>query len=452
MDELLRRWRQLSIWLPVGFVGLVAAVAVLGFGRVLSDVGVVLLITALTAVGAAVFASWVFRAMMQAQREVSQRARELAAVNEASLTLASELDLPSVLRRVVDLSREVTEARYGALAMLDEHGEIADFLTSGISEEQRRRIGHLPEGRGLLGVVIREGQTLRVDRIADDPRSAGFPPGHPVMTSFIGLPITFEGKIVGDLYLTDKNGGEPFTRQDERMLRTFAAHAAIAIENARLYRQVQDLAVLEERDRIGMDLHDGVIQSLYATGLVLENCLEDLPSNPAQVEAQLQKVIGDLNQTIADIRGYIFGLRPTVLAETDLAGALGGLLQELKVNALVDVRLTEEPDACAALSEEQIGSLFHVAREALANVRKHAHARTVSARLERRNGVFRMIIADDGVGFDPGAPSNGQGQRNMRERVTALGGTLTVQSRRGGGTRLVVELPVSADRASPATS
>src|SRR3990172_3779428 len=262
--------------------------------------------------------------------------------------------------------------------MLDDHGRIAEFLTAGMSDEERARIGQLPEGKGLLGVVIKQGQTLRVNRIADDPRSAGFPPNHPPMTSFIGLPIVYEGRVVGDLYLTDKNGGEPFTRHDEEMLRTFAAHAAIAIENARLYRQVQDFVVLEERDRIGMDLHDGVIQSLYATGLTLENCLEDLAQDPAEVQPQLEKVIRNLNQTIADIRSYIFNLRPAVLADTALAGAIGGLLQQLKVNALLDVQLNEEPGACRRLSGEQIAGLFHVAQESLTNVRKHARASSVT--------------------------------------------------------------------------
>ncbi len=229
----------------------------LGAGRLLSDVGVVLLITALAALGAIAFSSWVFRVLGRAQHETDLRARELAAINEASLALSSDLDLDSVLQRVVDLSREVTDADYGALALLGEDGEVAEFLTSGIGPEKREHIGGLPEGEGLLGVVMREGETLRIDRITEHPDSSGFPPHHPPMTSFIGLPIVYEGRIVGDLYLTDKNSGQPFTKQDEEMLRTFAAHAAIAIENARLYGQVQDLAVLEERDRIGMDLRWG---------------------------------------------------------------------------------------------------------------------------------------------------------------------------------------------------
>lgn len=447
MEELLRRWRQLGFWFPIAFVGTVTSFAILVAGRFLPDVVVVALITAVSGLGAAVFSSWVFSILGRAQRESEQQGRELAAINEASLALSSDLQLDSVLQRVVDLSRKVARADYGALGLLSEQGEIVEFLTSGISDEQRERIGQLPRGKGLLGVVLHGGERLRVDRIADDPRSSGFPPYHPPMTSFIGLPIVYEERIVGDLYLTDKNGGEPFTRQDEEMLSTLAAHAAIAIENARLYGQVQDLAVLEERDRIGMDLHDGVIQSLYATGLTLENALEDLDENPGEVRPQLQKVIRDLNQTISDIRSYIFSLRPTVLAETDLAGACGALLRELKVNALLEVELIEEQDACRGLTLDQVAALYHVAQESLTNVRKHAQARSVSAHLEQQDGMFKLTITDDGVGFDPTASGAGQGLENMRERLAAMGGRLQVESRNGRGTRLTAEVPVTQEEA-----
>ena len=447
MEELLRRWHQLGVWLPVAFIATVSALAVLGAGRFLPDIAVVALIAAMTAVGAAGFSSWVFRILGHAQRETERQTRELAAINEASLALSSDLDLDSVLQRVVDLSRKVTGADYGALGLLNEQGEIAEFLTSGLSDEERARIGRLPIGKGLLGVVLHGGERLRVDRIADSPHSSGFPPNHPPMTSFIGIPIRYEERIVGDLYLTDKNGGEPFTRQDEEMLGTFAAHAAIAIENARLYGQVQDLAVLEERDRIGMDLHDGVIQSLYATGLMLENALEDLDENPAEVQPQLQKVIRNLNQTISDIRSYIFNLRPAVLAETDLAGACGALLKELKVNALLRVELIEEEDACKGLTPDQVAALYHVAQESLANVRKHAQATSVSAHLEQQDGAFRLTITDDGIGFDPSEPGAGQGLGNMNERVEAMGGRLQVVSANGRGTRLTAEVPVAKEEA-----
>ena len=409
------------------------------------SVGVVLLIVALTALGAAGFSIWAFRAIARAQRETQEQARRLAAIDEASLAISSDLDLASVLQRVVELSRDVTGARYGALAMVDEEGKITEFLTSGMSLEERERIGRLPEGKGLLGAVIREGKTLRVDRIAGHELSVGFPPNHPAMTSFIGLPIVYEGRILGDLYLTEKSHGEPFTERDEDALRTFAAHAAVAIENARLYGQVQDLVLLEERERIGMDLHDGVIQSLYATGLGLESCLDDLEHDPIEAQAQLHRAIDALNQTIVDIRSYIFHLRPALLAGSDLAGAVGALLQELKVNTLMDVQLTEDPNACRGLSEEQLAALFHVAREALTNVRKHAHATTVAARLEQHDGVFRMTITDDGVGFDRVQPRSGQGLRNIHERVAALDGLLEIQSAEGEGTRLTFEVPLAKE-------
>jgi signal transduction histidine kinase len=448
MEQLIRRWRQLGVWLPVAFVSAVAAISVLGLGRFLTDIGVVLVITAVTALGAALFSVWVFRLLGRTQRETVQRARYLAAINEATLALSSDLDLSSVLKRVVELSCEVVDARYGALALAGESGRIREFLTAGLSDEERAAIGSPPEGRGLLGLVINEGHTIRADRIEDHPRSAGFPPNHPPMTSFLGLPITYEGRIVGDLYLTDKNGGEPFSERDEEIIRTFAAHAALAIENARLYQQVQDLVVLEERDRIGMDLHDGIIQSLYGTGLKLENALQDLDQDPALVHDQLQRGIEDLNQTIADIRSYILNLRPAVLADTDLAGAIGGLLQELKVNSLMAVDLVEQPAACRGLSQEQMASLFHVAQESLTNVRKHAQASTVTAHLRQVNGTFQMSIADDGTGFDPARPGEGHGLRNMRGRVEALGGELIVHSENGRGTELTVEVPLNRGEGS----
>ena len=189
MQKSTRRWRQVGVWLPAVFISVTAAVAVLGLGRVISDVAVVVVIAGLGAAGAAVFSRWIFQALGIAQQETDERARELAAINEASLALSSDLDLSSLLQRVVDLSRDVTHARYGALAMLGEDGEIAQFITSGLSQDERDRIGPLPKGRGLLGAVIQSGETLRVDDIASHPQASGFPEHHPHMKSFLGLPI-----------------------------------------------------------------------------------------------------------------------------------------------------------------------------------------------------------------------------------------------------------------------
>lgn len=379
-------------------------------------------------------------------RAETERLRQrLLLLSRLSRHIASSLELPTVLQYVVDGACELTGARYGALAIFSgESHHIAQLVTHGISEEERARIGVLPEGLGLLGWLQSIQEPLRLGDLNQHPRAVGFPPHHPPMKTFLGAPVRHGDVALGNLYLTEKAGGREFTPEDESLLVLFAAQAAMAIRNAQLHRQVQDLVVLEERERIGMDLHDGVIQSLYATGLRLENALEDLRTDPNAVAPELERAINQLNQIIADIRGYIFHLRPGALSGTDLAGAVGELLQELESHASLKTELEEQQGACAHLSEEQVGELLLVARESLTNVRKHARARRVAVRLERENGVFRMTIVDDGVGFDAAHPATGQGLGNLRERLQRLGGSVRISSAPEQGTMVVVELPVTA--------
>lgn len=168
------------------------------------------------------------------------RDRRRDALIRAGLALASELSLPSVLQKIVDVACEVADARYGALGVLGPDGErIEEFLTHGVTEEERQAIGRLPEGKGILGVITREGRPLRLARIRDDPRSAGFPPDHPAMTSFLGVPVKIRGQVFGNLYLAEKRGAPEFTEEDEEALETLAAQAAVAVENARLYEQAR---------------------------------------------------------------------------------------------------------------------------------------------------------------------------------------------------------------------
>ena len=376
-----------------------------------------------------------------------RRTEHLAALNEASLSLTSELSLETVLQKVVDLSRQVVNARYGALGVLGEDGRIQQFISSGISRQERERIGDLPQGKGLLGLVMREGRTLRVADVASHPQSAGVPPGHPVMRSLLALPITYKGRTIGDLYLAEKAGEQEFTQEDEEAVTLFAAQAAVAIENARLYDRVQSLAVLEERQRIGMDLHDGVIQSIYGVGLNLEGCFEDAYDNPTAVRERLNKAIGDLNLIIRDIRNYIFGLRPQPLAGGSFSDALADLVQELRVNSLVQADLVVSGDKHIRLTDEQATNLFHIAQEALGNIQKHARASRVETRLSARNGVLKLSIRDNGIGFDTAASTMAgqRGVRNMNDRVQALGGRLILDSGPGRGTKVVVEIPLSGE-------
>src|SRR6202158_2601478 len=158
---------------------------------------------------------------------------------EAGLALASELSLPIVLQRIVDLAAEVTDARYGALGVIGESGDLVDFITTGISAKERRAIGELPHGRGILGLLIREPRSIRIKNIGVHPRSVGFPSHHPPMGSFLGAPVQAMGKVFGNIYLTEKRSAAEFSEEDEQSLVILATQAGVAIANATLYAQTR---------------------------------------------------------------------------------------------------------------------------------------------------------------------------------------------------------------------
>ena len=224
----------------------------------------------------------------------------------------------------------------------------------------------------------------------------------------------------------------------------FAAQAAIAIENAQLYKENQQLAVLRERDRIGMDLHDGVIQSLYAIGLLLDDARHRLDSDPAKTRSALGTAIAGLNNTIQDIRNYISDLRPQRFQGRNVRQGLEQLAQELRTDTLFVVQLKVDPQAAAACTARQADEFLHVAQEALANIRKHAEAKTIQMRFEFSDGLLQMMIQDDGRGFDPAAAREGSGNglRNMRERARALHGEFRLNARPGGGSQVIVTAPI----------
>ncbi len=197
---------------------------------------------------------------------------KLRRVLEAALLLEADLDLPSLLRHIVEEARSMTGARYAALGVLNHDGSaLSEFVTSGVEPEQEKAIGPRPTGRCVLGLLISDPRPLRLTRIGDHPDSYGFPPNHPAMTSFLGVPLKVRDDVYGNLYLTDKVGWSEFTGDDEALVGALALAAGIAIENARLHAQVQQVAVLEDRERLARDLHDTVIQRLFAVGLSLQS-------------------------------------------------------------------------------------------------------------------------------------------------------------------------------------
>ena len=389
------------------------------------------------ALGRALYAAW-------SEQEARETAHRLEALDTASRAVASVLSVDRVLQVIVDRVRELVGARYAALGTTDQEGQIDRFITSGMGRADRERIGAPPRGHGLLGKLIREQHSIRVEDASTHPDHFGVPPNHPTMHSFLGVPLIVKGRVAGNLYLTEKEDGEAFTPRDQRVVELFAVHAAIAIENARLHEQIQRLAVVEERERIGKDLHDGIIQAIYAVGLSLEDVPDLMETDQAEAVARVDRAIENLNLAIRDIRNFIFGLRPELLEQAGLAAGLAALVDEFRLNTMVDVDLRVDSLEVFDLPDEETLQLLHIAREALSNVARHSRATRVDIELKAPDRKIRLAVSDNGRGFavdDFRGPGH-QGLVNMRARATAVGGRLDIESEPDAGTRIIVVVPL----------
>ena len=363
------------------------------------------------------------------------------AVDAATRAVASVLSVEEVLQVIVDQVRPLVGAQYAALGIVDIGGVIERFITSGLSDEARAMIGPLPRGHGFLGLIIQENGSFRIPDINKDPRRYGFPPHHPPMTSFLGVPVTVKGRSVGNLYLTNKQGAAEFTADDQGLVETFARHAAIAIENARLHEQVHRLAIFDERERIGKDLHDGIIQSIYAVGLSLEDVPELIAEDPDEVVQRVERAIDTLHLTIRDIRNFILGLRPELLGGTTLAGGLAALVEDFRHNSIVDVEL--EMGALPDEPAEAVTShLLGMVNEALSNVARHSGATRAWIDVVGDDRGLTVAVRDNGRGFDPAAVAalGHQGLRNMRSRAAGIGAMMDIISAEEQGTEIRVTL------------
>ncbi len=547
-----------------------------------------------------------------------QLEERLAAVHRASLELVSDLSLENVLERIVLLAREQAGARYAALGVVDEQGNLIKFIPVGMTKAEIARMDHPPVGKGLLGVLRREPNTIRIPEISEDPRSIGFPPNHPQMHSFLGVPIVLGSQQLGQIYLADKLDLPEFTEQDERVIETLAAYAAVAISNARLYeelvqrseelsqrnedlnllndvatalttsldvdeildktldlvmnylsveageiylredeeqelrlalhrgdfkevfsrmdrfrlgegfigmvaatgkplvstnlskdmhflrravleagfqciacipllaggkvvgvmsaatrrercleprelnmltaigtwagitienarlnRQSRRLAVLEERERIGMDLHDGIIQSIYGVGLALDYARMALGEDPELARQKIEESIDTLNDTIRDIRAYILDLRPRQLHGEDLKQGLQRLVDEFQANCATRVALVGPENGLVDFPQENATVLFHICQESLANIAKHARAQHAEVHLWMVRDRVLLEIADDGQGFDLRKMSVtlGHGLSNMHARARKVGGDVELNSSPGQGTNVLAWVP-----------
>ena len=372
--------------------------------------------------------------------------RRLAALVEAGMVLASEVDLEALLERIADLACEVIGAGYGAVGVLGEDGSLVRFVYSGIDHPTARLIGDLPTGRGVLGVIIEEGRPLRLREISDHPRSIGFPPNHPPMHTFLGVPILSRGTVYGRLYLTEKQDGTQFSKDDERIALLFAAQAGVAIQNASLYEEVlsrrSSMAILEERERISKDLHDGVIQSIYSVGLSLQASLATLTDDPARTQTRIDDAIAELDNVVREVRAYIFELKPNTDTGQSSAGRITDLARNFEVNTLATAHVDLDLSALELLRPESQNHVVHICREVLSNIARHASAREVHISCKVQNDEFEFEIADDGRRFDPTEVDRGQGLTNVDERARSLGGSLEIGPRSPKGMLHRLTVPI----------
>lgn len=367
--------------------------------------------------------------------------KQLQHLLDAIVTVGSELSLPVVLRRIVETARSLVDASYGALGVLDESGTaLSEFLTIGIDDGTIAEIGPPPSGHGILGLLIVDPRPIRLPDLNAHPDSYGFPPNHPPMTTFLGVPIRVRGEVFGNLYLTEKADGALFTDVDEELAVGLAAAAGVAVENARLHDRVGALRVVEDRERIARELHDTVIQRLFATGLALQGAAAR--TTDTEMADRLQHAVEDLDDTVRHIRTTIFELqreripgrsiRQEVLDLVSEAADPSGLDAVVRFDGPIDLGV---PDAVA-------DHLVAVVREAVTNVARHARAERVQVQVAVTDRELQLEVTDDGDGLPDELRPGGQGLRNLRARAERLGGDMRLAAGVDGGTTLTWRVPL----------
>lgn len=355
----------------------------------------------------------------------------LQALVGAMLIVEQDLELPVVLRTVVETAVELVGAAYGALGVLDETGSgLAEFVHVGMTPEQVIAIGRLPEGRGILGLLIKEPRPLRVPELGRHPESAGFPRGHPPMGSFLGVPVTIRGEPYGNLYLADKKDGADFTADDEDIVGALALTAGLAIDKARTHARMRELTLAEERERIARDLHDTTIRRLFAVGLALQSARR-IVSAP-EAEERVQLAIDDLDETIRQIRSTIFAIsrprRRTVGAS--LQSELLDLVEELASGTGLDVHVEFDGPIDAAVGRHAGDHLLLTVRELVAGALKRQPLRALEVDVRVDDTGLTLKVVDDGATTDDGP---GPDLAAVRERARLLGGNCTVLPAAAGG-------------------
>ncbi|MFI6445337.1 GAF domain-containing sensor histidine kinase [Kitasatospora sp. NPDC050543] len=372
----------------------------------------------------------------------------IEAVSAAVLAMSRHLEVREVLRRITASARSLLGAQYAALGVPDDHGGFAQFVVDGITDEQWQAIGPLPRQHGVLALMLHRTDPTRLADVRKAPAFGGWPAAHPDMVDFLGMPIldgsdSAAQEIMGVIFLANKEAGDGFTDQDEELLRILAAHAAIALSNARLYERSRELTLAGERARIAHDLHDAVSQKLFSLRLTAKAAATLVERDPARARAELAEVARLAAEAADELRAVVVELRPAALEEDGLVATLASQVQVLDRahTAAVDFAA----DGVRALPQAQEAAVLRVAQEALHNALRHADAQHVRVTLTgtpARGAVLR--VTDDGRGFDPDSVRRAGrhlGLVSMRDRAAAVGGRLTLDSAPGKGTAVELEVP-----------
>ncbi|PZG46860.1 diguanylate cyclase [Spongiactinospora gelatinilytica] len=372
----------------------------------------------------------------------------LHAVSSAVLAVTRHLSVREVLQVIVRSAQRLLDARYAALGVPDEQGAFAEFIAEGISDKQWKAIGPTPRQHGMLGAMLREGAPVRLADIRKDARYEWWPRAHPVLKDFIGVPIRDGDEVLGIIFLSNKRTPGGFTEADEELLTLFAAHAAIALTNARLYERSRELAMVEERTRVARDLHDAVTQKLFSLRLSAQAAQALMGADPGRAAGQLDQVQRLAGEALAELRAVIVELRPAELGRHGLAETLRkhvALLHRLHAPEVSFESVVVPCDDHGGLTSDPAVevAVLRVAQEALHNAVRHAKAGSVTVRLIERCGALELDVSDDGGGFDASASpgrDQGLGLTTMHERAREVGGSVVVRSRPGSGTTVRMEV------------
>jgi len=366
----------------------------------------------------------------------------LKAVSDAMLAVAAQRSVEEVLQHLVHAARDLAGASYAALGTPDGQGGFSRFLVSGMTTQEVAALGPLPRQHGMLGAMLQTAEPYRTADIHGHPRFRGWwPASHPDMHSFLGVPITAGNNVVGAFYLTDKIGSDAFQADDQDVIELLASHAGIAISNARLYERNRELSMLEERNRLALELHDVVSQKLFSLVLTAEAAGTLLERGDPAAAEQITRTQELGREALDELRSLVQELRPADLARDGLAGALTKhvSLQRRLQDVPIELDVTS-----ADVAPERALDVLRIAQEALQNALRHAKARRVRVRMQKVANRLVLEVTDDGLGFDPDDPelrSRRLGLTSMEERAQRVGAALVLDSSPGVGTTVRLELP-----------